>query len=131
MFIVRVLSGVKESEIRTFSFENEKDMNKAVSELKGTTCKGFSAVVSSVDALRGKIMDKWDRSSKYICSLSHTVQFGAYKDCITEVFGLKDECTEAATRTNEAITCWASRKATLAHVAGDLFKVTYIDPFTD
>ena len=131
MFIVRVASGVKEPEIRTFTFDSEKDMAKAVAALKKTTCKGFSAVVSSVDALKGRILDKWDRSSKYICSLSHTVQFGAYKDSITEVYGHQDECSEAATKTNEAITCWASRKAILAQVAGDLFKVTYIDPFTD
>ena len=132
MFIVRVSSKNKqEQEIRTFTFDTERDMEKAVSALKKTTCKGFSADVDSADAHKGKIRDMWDRSTKYISSLSRTVQFGAYKDSITEVFGLKEECSEAATKTNEAICCWASRKAVLAHVAGDLYKVTYIDPYTD
>ena len=75
MFIVRVSSKNKqEQEIRTFTFDTEKDMEKAVSELKRTTCKGFSADVDSADARKGKIRDMWDRSTKYISSLSRTVR---------------------------------------------------------
>lgn len=55
MFIVRVQSGVTKQEVRTFTFENEQDMDKAVAVLKKTTCKGFSAIVSAVDALKGRM----------------------------------------------------------------------------
>ena len=131
MFIVRVQSGVTRQEIRTFTFESEQDMDKAVAVLKKTTCKGFSAIVSAVDALKGRIMDQWDHSSRFTSSLSHMVQYGAYRDTISEVFGHEDECSQAADETNKAATCWASRTATLSHVAGDLFKVTFVSPFTD
>ena len=132
MFIVRVSTQEEQgNEIRTFTFENETDMDKAVSELKETTCQGFSADVTSPEAHRGKIKDKWDGSTRYQSSLSRVVQNGAYQDYIFEVYGHMAECSEAATKTNAAIVNWASRKAILTHVAGDLFKTTYIVPYTD
>ena len=132
MFIVRVQT-IEENRpvIRTFTFEAEKDMDYAVHMLKETSCNGFSATVKNAADTRGHIRDKWNHGTRGGCSLYRTVSFGAYKDHVYEVYGLKEECASAADKTNARVTCWADTTAVLKHVAGDLYKVTYISPFTD
>ena len=132
MFIVRVQTGDPDArEVRTFTVESEKDMDIAADALKRTSCVGFSATVESAVDTRGRIKDKWDHSNRYFSRLDRTVQYGAYQDRISETYGLKEECAAAAEATNAEATCWASTKAIFKHVVGDLYKVTYISPFTD
>ena len=133
MYIVRVQTEENKEQptVRTFTFETEKDMDRAVFLLKQTPSRGFSATVKNADDTRGQIKDRWNRSNRYNSSLTSTVQYGAYKDSISETYGLKDECAAEVERTNAKATCWASKKAILKHVVGNLYKVTYISPFTD
>lgn len=132
MFIIRVATGKGEqSQVRTFTFEDKTELKRAVSCLKQTTCKGFSANVCEPGAKKGQLLERWDRSNGFNCDLYHNVQWGPYQDRIFEVYGLKDECVEAAKKTNAEGNCWASRRADLSHVAGDLYRVTYTEPYTD
>lgn len=132
MFIIRTQSQENMNPvIRTFCFDNEKDLDYAVTCLKQTTCKGFSASVDSPDAARGIIRDQWDRSRKGCSSLRHTLRSGPYRDHIYEVFGHQGECEESVKRTNDQINCWASKRADLFHVCGDLYRTVYTEPYTD
>lgn len=117
--------------IRTFTFDSEKDMKDAMAALITTRCKGFAAVVNKQSDKRGKILASWDRSTRFFSDMQRTVQSGAYRDEIWEVFGLKDECQAAAEKTNARATTWASVTAKVQHVAGDLFKTVYRDPYKD
>lgn len=132
MFIIRVATNNgKEDKIRTFTFEDQAELNRAVACLRQTTCKGFSADVDEPGAQKGHLLERWDRSDKFNCNLYHDIQWGPYKDRIFETYGFKDECDAAAKQTNDNATCWASRRANVSHVAGDLYSVRYVDPFTD
>ena len=132
MYIIRVATGRGEQiKIRTFTFEDKVDLERGVSCLKKTTCKGFSANVREPGAKRGQLLERWDGSNRCNCDLFHSVKSGAYEDRVYEVFGPKDECIEAAQRTNAEANCWASRRADLSHVAGDLYCVTYTEPYAD
>ncbi len=132
MYIIRVATeDGKENKIRTFTFEDKTEMDRAARALRWTTCKGFAADVCSPDAKQGVILDRWDYSTRYSCSLYHTIRNCAYQDRVYEIYGLKDECTTAAQKTNEKVNSWASRRASLTHIAGDLYATVYTEPYTD
>lgn len=133
MFIIRTQTtgSNNQTEIRTFTFDSEDEMNMATKLLRQTPSKGFAATVQDEHSMRGKIFASWDKRTRSGGSLNRTVQSGAYKDSIYETFGLKDECYRAARETNEKATCWASTTANVQHVAGSLYKTIYREPFTD
>ena len=136
VYIVRVQTGSNaKNVIHTFHFDSEADMNYAANLLGRTPSRGFSAETSGSDETRGIVRKSWDRRQRLfddrIGRLELTVQSGAYRDSVWELYGYKDECEAEAEETNGKAMSYFSTSAFTRHVAGDLYKVVFTTPYND
>ena len=128
--------------VRTFQFvESSREAeltcaNKAAYYIMKTTAAGFIAETDSVDAARGKILQKWDHAcilfgTEYRRKLSYSIKYGNYSDTVWAVIGTEKECIRMAEETNAKCTCWASTTCHVEHLCGPLWQCVYTDPYKD
>ena len=134
MFIVRVQTGRNEPKVQTFSFETERDMNRAAAVFMRMKNRGFGAKVDNADDVRGKILTSWDRKDldgHYWNSLERVVDGGRYRDSVWEWYGSEIDCAKRVADCDKDDVSYFSTHARMENVAGNLFKVTYTTPYND
>lgn len=129
MFILRVKT---KEDVQTFPFETEEGLSEGAEWIMRTTAAGFTAIVDSENSKNGKILKKWDHSTKFGHSALHyTIKCGAYKDTVTATIGTEMDCLALAEQCNEKCEGWWCRRAHVEHLVGPLWQVVYTDPYLD
>ena len=129
MFILRTKT---KDGIQTFPFGTEEGVNKGAEWVMLTTAAGFIADVDDIDSKNGKVLKKWDHSTKFgSSSLHYTIKCGAYKDTVTATIGTEMDCLALAEQCNEKCEGWWSRSAHVEHLVGPLWQVVYTTPYLD
>lgn len=134
MYILRVktVNDKGEAKIQTLPFNTEDGAIKGAGWVMKTSAAGFIAESESIDSTHGRIIKKWDHTSKYgYASLHYTVQSGAYKDTVSATLGTEQDCLAMASECNAKCQGWFDRSARVEHLVGPLWQTVFTDPYLD
>ena len=125
--------GMKDNaKIQKLPFNTEEGALKAANWVMKTSAAGFVAEVEDVNATHGKILKKWDHTSRFgYSSLHYTIQHGAYRDTISATLGTEEDCLAMAEECNSKCQGWFDRSASVEHLVGSLWQVKFTDPYLD
>ena len=133
MYIMRIKTKVEgKVRVQTLPFMTEDGAIKAAGYVMKTSAAGFIAKTESLEATTGKIIKKWDHTSKNgYASLHYIIQHGAYKDTISATIGTEEDCLAMAGECNSKCQGWFDRSACVEHLVGPLWQVKFTDPYLD